>query len=244
MDKRGSQRKQEQEAQDELDSEVEKAARTMQNHDKDRWSEPSGSKNLDWQYHMDMLDREFSDQFICIFDPLNVNDEDDEDYEDFYEEPFKPEDALPRGKCDTGERYPCDVPASSMPHHDATVSVAGLAKYHIAIDMLKLGHPEIATLHTFKCHHSYGALEVVQNLMLDFDEALRAKDWHRTWAIIEAMGLLIKTAGGDGMLYCDDEPIIRKNVHQVLRMMCTAFGMLDKVGLTRKDSEIMTLAGW
>lgn len=56
-------------------------------------------------------------------------------------------------------------------------------------------------MYTFNDHEAYGSLEVVQNLLLDFDDALKNKNLHEAmsskhlneaWAVIEALGLFIR----------------------------------------------------
>lgn len=47
---------------------------------------------------------------------------------------------------------------------------------------------EIFAVQTFKYHEMYGMLELLENLLLDFDE--EEGNWKKQWAICEAIGLL------------------------------------------------------
>lgn len=52
---------------------------------------------------------------------------------------------------------------------------AGLARYRMAGDVMNLRSPNAFALYTFDDHMAYGVLEVVQNMLLDFDEAHKAQ---------------------------------------------------------------------
>ncbi|RAK73190.1 uncharacterized protein BO72DRAFT_480449 [Aspergillus fijiensis CBS 313.89] len=69
-------------------------------------------------------------------------------------------------------------------------------------DMLNLRNPDAFDMYTFNDHAGYGAIEVAQNMLLDFQEA--AGNWKEQWAICEALALLFNTDSLDPMVGIDD----------------------------------------
>ncbi|RAH71294.1 uncharacterized protein BO66DRAFT_410467 [Aspergillus aculeatinus CBS 121060] len=64
--------------------------------------------------------------------------------------------------------------------------------------MLNLRNPDAFDMYTFNDHAGYGAIEVAQNVLLDFHEA--AGNWKEQWAICEALALLFNTDSLDPMI--------------------------------------------
>ena len=130
---------------------------------------------------------------------------------------------------------------TSLPSHQYIISRAGLMRYHIAGHMMSLRNPDAFAMHTFNDHMPYGALEVVQNLLLDFDEAYKDKQLREALAVVEAMALFVERAEGDMMCMADDGEMIQMTMVQIARMVLTALGALERNGHLLDDSASKNL---
>jgi hypothetical protein len=121
--------------------------------------------------------------------------------------------------------------------------------------MLALRNPSTFHLsNTFSEHLTYGALEVMQNLIRDFDEELRARQWREVWAIIEGLVLFMLftlSAVFDetvNRFIADDiagtiETGVHETVTLIARMMLTIMAMLEAQGQLNMRSDIKNI-GW
>jgi hypothetical protein len=224
-----------------------------------RWAAVSGSKNLDAEYFTKMIkDADKAYEFTCVCNPLgsqgdededewdDVDDEDeDEDDEDADEDvEMQHDEAKGTGqKCDRGKTCPCTKPASEIPSHPYTFTSAALAKYHMASDMAMLRNPDAFDMYTFNDHSAYGALEVVQNLIFDFNEANVAGDWQEAWTVVQALGLFLQKGEGLDMSLADDGEQISKTAVLVAKMALTSLAMLENGGHL-EDPAVKTNAAW
>ncbi|OAQ60885.1 hypothetical protein VFPPC_01928 [Pochonia chlamydosporia 170] len=212
-------------------------------HRQQRWAEVSGSKNLDINYQIATQNPRLAYEFICICNPLQGRDgayneeneaEDDCDASDENEEPNTQ-------ACDKGKTCPCGKPAALLPSHPYTMTRAGLARYRMAGDMMNLRSPEAFAMYTFNDHMAYGALEVVQNMLLDFEEAYKAQQWREAWAVVEAMALFMLVGEGHTMCMADDGEMIEKTVAQITRMVLAALAVLDGRAQLADDTDTKNL---
>jgi len=181
---------------------------------------------------------------MCVCNPLQGGDEydgedaadDDSDASDETEEPNKQ-------SCDQGKTCPCGKSAASLPTHPYTMTRAGLARYRMAGNMMNLRNPDTFAMYTFNDHMAYGALEVVQNMLLDFDEAYKAQQWRESWAVVEGLALFMLVGEGDSMCLADDGEMIEKTAEQIARMVLAALAMLDGKAQLADATDIKNL-GW
>lgn len=60
--------------------------------------------------------------------------------------------------------------------------------------MYDVRDPDNFGMYTFNDHLAYGALEVIQNLMLDYEEA---SNWQEQWWVCEALALFLFARGSN-----------------------------------------------
>lgn len=77
------------------------------------------------------------------------------------------------------------VDSDSNPEHPWVISWAGMRKFENQFLHVYVRIPDYFSMYTFNDHAAYGSLQVLQNLVLDFEEA--AKDWREQWAICEGV---------------------------------------------------------
>ncbi|KAF5127127.1 hypothetical protein E5D57_008055 [Metarhizium anisopliae] len=210
-----------------------------------RWAEVSGSKNLDINYQTATQNPRHAYEFICICNPLQSRyngynkeneAEDDGDTSDENEEPNTQ-------ACDEGKTCPCGKSAALLPSHPYTMTRAGLARYRMAVDMMNLRSPEAFAMYTFNDHMAYGALEVVQNMLLDFDEAYKAQQWREAWTIVGGMALFMVVGEGHTICMADDGEMTEKTAAQIARMVLAALAILDGKVQLADDTDTKNL-GW
>lgn len=169
-----------------------------------RWSKVSCSRNLDINYKTLTKDPAAAYSYVCMCklpfsqgldDDSDESDEDEGDgdeweTEDEDEDPKKSKDkGKPKAKCDSGRTCLCDKPAADHPDHKLFITMAGNQKFLIQHLHLDLRIPDLFDMYTFNDHASYGCLEVLQNLIIDFVEA--EGNWREQWSICEATALLL-----------------------------------------------------
>jgi hypothetical protein len=152
-----------------------------------RWSNVSGSKNLDFHYLAKVKDPKEAYEFICICGLF----QDENDDVDDNESNCKNSSITEFQACGNVTTCFCDGNDTSPSSRIYNVSKAGLNKYSVAVAMLTLRDPDAFDMYTFNDHLAYGALEIVQNIICDFDEAYKLIDWREAWAIIEGLALFI-----------------------------------------------------
>jgi hypothetical protein len=145
--------------------------------------------------------------FVCLCQPpfrtSDDGDEDEDDDEEEEDEEEKDEDEedeenkepensgkLKRGKCDGGKTCLCDKPAAEHPDHIWKLSAAGKDKFFTQRIHVDLRSPDTFGMYTFNDHEGYGVLEVLQNLVLDFEEA--AGNYKEQWAVCEALAFFLE----------------------------------------------------
>ncbi|KAI9151852.1 hypothetical protein HJFPF1_09063 [Paramyrothecium foliicola] len=205
-----------------------------------RWSSVSGSKNLDTDYWTSMKDPKYAYEFMCVCNPAQNEEEDDDDDEED-EDSSGADNINEKQPCDNGDKCPCGKTAASIPDHPYVVSRAGLRRHRMAGDMMDLRIPDAFAMYTFNDHASYGALEVVQNIIQDFDDALKANDRSEAWAVIEGLALFMLFGDGHSMAMADDGERISATAALLARMVLAALAMLEDDGQLAEDSEIKNI---
>lgn len=204
---------------------------------KKRWATVSGSKNLDFEYWTVLKNPNSAFEFLCIHNPLEGSDDDDDDDDDNEDDDRDGEDGDDGGarkrnpkekkqRCDKSQNCVCKKTAAALPSHAYIMTYAGLAKNSTASAMVDLRNPDAFGMYTFNDHLAYGAHEVVQNLLADFDEAFKSKDWQEARAVIEGMSLFMIMGDGSMIAMADDGDMMRQTAAQIVRMALTALSAL------------------
>lgn len=97
--------------------------------------------------------------------------------------------------CDGGETCLCKKPLTERPDHPWTMSIAGHAKLRTTLIQLSLRDPDSMNMYTYNDHVGYGIMEVIENLLLDFDEAKSKDNLEEQWVICEVAGMLFLRDG-------------------------------------------------
>ncbi|KAE8316876.1 hypothetical protein BDV41DRAFT_573380 [Aspergillus transmontanensis] len=176
-----------------------------------RWSAISGSANADVAYQKFLKEKPNVYEYVCICKRPGANDDDDEKED---EEDAEDEDNN-EPECDGGESCRCYKPAADYPDHPWVFSRAGLDKMITYRIMLDLRDPDNFSMYTFNDHSGYGAIEVVQNMMLDFDEA-----------------------SGKWQQQIDDGDLFRETTILLEQMFLTMLAELEKEGQLEAHSDV------
>jgi hypothetical protein len=214
-----------------------------------RWAAVSNSKNIDREfYELITKDPDRSYTFMCVCNPLVDDDEEEEGEEEDDDEhssvidewsedehgsdpedkPEKKKKKLPKsGPCDGGKTCPCTKTSAELPDYPFTFTRAGIGRHHAASDMMDMRNPDAMGMYTFNDHMAYGALEVVQNMMLDFDEAYQGNRLLELWSVLEGIALFVAKGEGELMSMADDGARIQETVEQLARMMLTGLAALE-----------------
>ena len=150
-------------------------------------------------------------------------------------------------------------PLAEHPEAKYCISRAGMQRFNMITGMLPYRDPDTFEMHTFNDAALFGLLEVMENQILDFEEA--HEDWKAQWAVCEAVAMFIGADdfGGLGMyvsspyslgLYADlfdeyrvDDP---ETVDQILDLLGKLFlamlAKLERLDLLKPDSEVKNLA--
>jgi hypothetical protein len=158
-----------------------------------RWSRISGSGNADAAYKSSIEDPVKAYSYVCICrlpfdDEDDRKDESDRENEDDLENEDDREAETSKSSCDAGKTCLCNKPAAEHPNHPLILSNAGKSKWFTQHTFLDLRCPDAFNMYTFNDHEGYGALEVVQNLFIDYVEAFF--DWEEQWAVCEATAMI------------------------------------------------------
>ena len=161
-----------------------------------RWSAVSGSANADAEYRQIASknpDEFFS--FMCTCPPRfaggNDGDDDSEDEENENEDDDdenENEGAGRSGGCGR-PNCKCHKPASEHPDHPWIITKAGYRKLLTMQILVTLRDPDNFSMYTYNDHAAYGAMEVVENMILDFVEG--AHSWKEQWIVCEALAQFI-----------------------------------------------------
>lgn len=94
-----------------------------------------------------------------------------------------------KSRCDAGKTCLCAKPANDHPDHPWITTKAGKMKYLTQFEMMALRCPENFDMHIYSGFESLGAVEVFENLVIDFVES--EDNWQEQWAICEALAFFL-----------------------------------------------------
>lgn len=131
------------------------------------------------------------DDFYRISDDDEDDDEgdnEDEDGSENMQESFAPEastSATREPDCDDGKTCMCNKTPAEHPDHPWVLTVAGDQKLTDQFIHAGLRDPDRWSSYTWNDHRTMGLVQILQNLLLDYDEG-RAERWQRQWIVVEA----------------------------------------------------------
>lgn len=182
-----------------------------------RWSKVSASRNADADFKLAIRDPARANAFMCICKPPFVDGDDDSDEDEGDDEEDDEDGSDEEGsdevnsddeingedtpkksrtptkpKCDGGKTCLCNKPASEHPEHEWVVTYGGYRKWAAQLSMAAVRCPDTFDMYTYNDHEAYGILEVMQNLMLDWDEATT---WQEQWFVCEGLALFVLGQG-------------------------------------------------
>ncbi len=169
-----------------------------------RWAPVSGSANAEMDYKWATRDPKAAYAFVCMCrPPFRLQDDDpepewdgrefddDESNDGGEDDENKDENEPDEYGCDRGKTCHCDKPASQHPDHIWKLSAAGKHKLFTQRIHYQVRCPRYFGSLSFKYHIEYGVLEMLQNLVLDFEEA--DGNYKEQWAVCEALALFLQT---------------------------------------------------
>jgi len=143
-------------------------------------------------------------------------------------------------RCDGGKSCLCGKPAADFPDRVWVVSRAGWEKYRTQMKQADLRDPNELDVYTFNDHWGYGMLEVVQNLLLDFNEAgyRNGRGWREQWAVTEALALFLLLGDGLSMASVDDGEMAEATATQTQRMLLAMLAILSREEVLTPSSPV------
>lgn len=156
-----------------------------------------------------MKNPEVAYSFITIcrlpnYDEDEDEDEDEDDDDDEMTDADENESNVnsekqPQKPCDGGDTCLCNKPFAEHPDHPLIISRAGNHKYFTAKIYLDLRCPDMFGMYVYNDFEAYGVMEVVENLVTDWIEAGREKNWKEQWVIVEAIAMMLTGSSLDPM---------------------------------------------
>ncbi|KAI1753656.1 hypothetical protein F4782DRAFT_64443 [Xylaria castorea] len=222
----------------------------------ERWAAVSASANIEVDYRMIWKDEEEAYKYITLCSAwyANNSDSDDEDDEENEEEEEDDEDEGDKEddddkterlgpRCEK-KRCVCFKRLSANPEHPWVISWAGFRKFDTQFTQANLRNPDNFAMYTFNDHAGYGALEVLQNLFLDFEEAAKEKrgdGWREQWAICECVAHWLLHPASASLTGIDDGDTVHETLHLVGRMFLAMLAQLDELGLVGDATAVKSL---
>ena len=159
-----------------------------------RWAKVSGSANVEDEFQLELQNPVKAFAFVTMCRPPFPNggdSDDDGSNDDGSDDDDDDDDDGKEKKCDGGKTCLCEKPAADHPDHVWKLSSAGKRKFFVQYTHFALRCPDNFDMYTFNDHTGYGVLEMVQNLILDFEEA--SQNVKVQWAICEALAFFLQT---------------------------------------------------
>jgi hypothetical protein len=165
-----------------------------------RWAKVSASANAEGDYRMVWKDEKKAYSYITLCKPYYATNSDSDSEDENSGDGDEGEDSTDDGeegdddgverlgpRCEKRKRCVCFLPAATNPEHPWVVSWAGFCKFTNQFIHASLRDPDNFNMYTYNDHAGLGALEVLQNLFLDFEEAAKEKrgEWREQWAVCE-----------------------------------------------------------
>ena len=221
-----------------------------------RWYKISNSANVDMNYKEMTREPVQAYSYICLCKPPRLAREKSSQEKSSQEEssqapleegesssqPAPPQQQeapeAPVSGCDFGETCLCRKPAADWPGHEWILSFAGYYKFGCQRVHAESRDPDNFGMRTFPHHAAYGAIEVLQNIFLDFEDARRARKWRDQWAILEATAMFLLSDWGACVGTLEDGQTLKLAATLVVRMVLSTFSSLEKRHLLSKNSEV------
>ncbi|CCF47840.1 hypothetical protein CH063_04302 [Colletotrichum higginsianum] len=213
-----------------------------------RWSAVSASRNADDDYKKAMEDIEYAYTYTCRC-PLGTKggdpDDEDEDEEDDYDDEEDDDDEgdegekQPKAKCDGGKTCLCMKPAAEHPDAPFVITNAGYRKLMNQQVHCQVRDPDNFDMYTYNDHYAYGILQVIQNLVLDYEEA--KENWREQWVICEAIAPFIWFLSGGDFAMADDGELCRQTARLIGNLFLATLARLEREGALAPDSEVKDL---
>ncbi|KAM7189553.1 hypothetical protein V8F20_010092 [Naviculisporaceae sp. PSN 640] len=217
-----------------------------------RWSEVSASRNADHKYKL-FTETDKAYEFHCLYDPafrpVQIDDDEDHEEEDKENRNVSNISDTPTSKSKSSskkpEPIPLDVgteemegkPASEYPNHPYTMTCAGNHRLHYIRVHSSFRNPGTFGLHTFNDHMAYGAMEVIENIVLDYEEASKAGNYREQWAICEAIAVLFSIDGAPDMTMCDAGEQVDDMIRLLGRMFLHTLAQFERRGLLPQGED-------
>ncbi|KAI8258455.1 hypothetical protein K4K58_003281 [Colletotrichum sp. SAR11_239] len=221
---------------------------------KSRFTKVSNTRNSDRDYKEKMADAKKAFEFICrcpwgtkrnLGGEEEEEDEWEDEDEDDEDEDEKESDG-PKPKCDLGKTCLCEKPAADHPDAPYIIMRAGYYKLMNQQPNVQVRDPDFFGMHTYNDHRAYGIIEIIQNLVLDFDEA--SANWKEQWVICEALSPFIWYLSGDDFAMCDDGDFASLTAKLIGTLFLSMLARLERMDLLKPDSEVrdlgMVMAGF
>ncbi|KAK4201329.1 hypothetical protein QBC40DRAFT_324460 [Triangularia verruculosa] len=218
-----------------------------------RWTIPSCSANIANEYKRLLTDgKEDPFVFALMCDaPFSNGDSDDEwedeDHDDEEDEEDEDEDEGDnkkdknqedgdKPKCDGGKKCYCTQLYDDHPEHPYVMTRAAKSMFVDLRSHCEVRDPDNFRMYTFNDHSAYGALQVLENLILDYEEA---DSWQERWAVCEAMGSFLKT---DYVLTSIDDGFQAMAIWKLMgRLFLSQLAEFERDGLLTKDGPVKNL---
>ena len=158
-----------------------------------RWAPISGSANAEAGYkeQCKKTTAERVYEYECWCRPPLDQDDSEDDEEDDEDKMDEDSDDDSESGCDDGKTCLCHKSPKDHPDHPYILTKAGRHKFFTQYDMMSVRCPDNFNMHTFSDHEGHGAIEVAENLLIDFVEA--DSNWREQWVICEAMAFFMLT---------------------------------------------------
>ncbi|CDM26750.1 hypothetical protein DTO013E5_7047 [Penicillium roqueforti] len=203
-----------------------------------RWAPVSVSRNAASEFKLRTRDPVKAFSYICLGRAPWKTESTDDESEDEDEED---EELIEQKKKDDAEADKATAlePASEHPREKWIFTNAGIAKWITLQQGTIARDPDNFGMYVYNDFLGYAVMELVENLLLDFDEA--AGDWKMQWAICEATGLYFQTDAIMPMVGCDDGETVNAVFIAFGTMFLTMLATLERNGLFKPDSEVKNI---
>ncbi|KAI0972850.1 hypothetical protein F4678DRAFT_427145 [Xylaria arbuscula] len=227
-----------------------------------RWSAVSASANAEADYRMVWKDEEKAYSYVTLCSPLYLksdeeDDEDeDEDDEDSDGDKSDEEDEEEEGEEDEGDdstkrlgprcgkkRCQCFKSYALNPEHPWAISWAGYRKFTNQFLHAFVRDPDNFSMHTWNDHAGSGTLEVLENLLLDYEDAAKEQrgDWREQWAVCECTVHWLLHQGTSILAFFEDGDRLHEIMRLVGRMFLAMLAQLDGLGLVGDATAVQSL---
>ncbi|KAJ5170605.1 uncharacterized protein N7500_003388 [Penicillium coprophilum] len=200
-----------------------------------RWAPVSVSRNAESEFRLRTRDPVKAFSYVCLGcapwkTQITDDDSENEEDEEFIEQ---------KKKDDLADEATTLKPASEHPGEKWIFTNAGLAKWMALKHGTAVRDPDNFEMYVYNDFCGYAIMELVENLLLDFEEA--AGDWKMQWAICEATALYFQMDSFMPMIGCDDGDGVKAVCIAFATMFLSMLATLERNDLFKPDSEVKNL---